>query len=45
MGPALHGGGFTDRELRSWEGDELLRQGLGITSLVNRATERQATAA
>ncbi|MBM0233817.1 G/U mismatch-specific DNA glycosylase [Micromonospora sp. STR1_7] len=40
--PALHGAGFTDRELHSWEGDELLRQGLGITSLSNRATARAA---
>lgn len=27
--PALHGGGFTDRELRSWKGGELLRQATG----------------
>ncbi|MFG1765026.1 G/U mismatch-specific DNA glycosylase [Micromonospora parva] len=40
--PALHGAGFTDRQLRSWESDELLRQGLGITSLSNRATARAA---
>ncbi|MFI5930272.1 G/U mismatch-specific DNA glycosylase [Micromonospora sp. NPDC051543] len=38
--PALHGAGFTDRELRPWERAELLRQGLGITSLSNRATAR-----
>ncbi|MGW3604143.1 G/U mismatch-specific DNA glycosylase [Micromonospora sp. NPDC005161] len=38
--PALHRSGFTDRELRPWERDELLRQGLGITSLSNRATAR-----
>ncbi|MBM0275772.1 G/U mismatch-specific DNA glycosylase [Micromonospora tarensis] len=40
--PALHGAGFTDRQLRSGERDELLRQGLGITSLSNRATARAA---
>ncbi|MGC4829413.1 G/U mismatch-specific DNA glycosylase [Micromonospora arida] len=40
--PALHGSGFTDRQLHSWERDELLRQGLGITSLSNRATARAA---
>ncbi|PWR05180.1 G/U mismatch-specific DNA glycosylase [Micromonospora acroterricola] len=38
--PALHRSGFTDRELYPWERDELLRQGLGITSLSNRATAR-----
>ncbi|MET8121364.1 G/U mismatch-specific DNA glycosylase [Micromonospora sp. NPDC005189] len=38
--PALHGCGFTDREMHPWERDELLRQGLGITSLSNRATAR-----
>ncbi|KAB1913420.1 G/U mismatch-specific DNA glycosylase [Micromonospora noduli] len=38
--PALHGGGFTDRQLHPWEHDELLRHGLGITSLSNRATAR-----
>ncbi|MEV4122093.1 G/U mismatch-specific DNA glycosylase [Micromonospora sp. NPDC049645] len=40
--PALHGAGFTDRQLHSSERDELLRQGLGITSLSNRATARAA---
>ncbi|MET8357525.1 G/U mismatch-specific DNA glycosylase [Micromonospora sp. NPDC005171] len=40
--PALHGAGFTDRQLHSWERDELLRQGLGITSLSDRATARAA---
>ncbi|MGQ5264835.1 G/U mismatch-specific DNA glycosylase [Micromonospora sp. ZYX-F-536] len=38
--PALHRSGFTDRELHPWERDELLRQGVGITSLSNRATAR-----
>ena len=38
--PALHRSGFTDRELLPWERDEMLRQGLGITSLSNRATAR-----
>ncbi|WP_406044424.1 G/U mismatch-specific DNA glycosylase [Micromonospora sp. NBC_00898] len=38
--PALHRSGFTDRELRPWERDEMLRQGIGITSLSNRATAR-----
>jgi TDG/mug DNA glycosylase family protein len=40
--PALHAAGFTDRVLTPWDGDELLRAGLGITNLVNRTT---ATAA
>ncbi|MEU5906812.1 G/U mismatch-specific DNA glycosylase [Micromonospora sp. NPDC047527] len=38
--PALHRSGFTDRELRPQERDEMLRQGLGLTSLSNRATAR-----
>jgi TDG/mug DNA glycosylase family protein len=40
--PALYRSGFTARQLRPDEGDELLRHGLGITNLVGRAT---ATAA
>ncbi|QDV38720.1 G/U mismatch-specific DNA glycosylase [Tautonia plasticadhaerens] len=36
--PALFGGGFTDRLLQPHEGDELLRLGLGITNVVDRAT-------
>lgn len=35
---ALHAGGFTERVLEYWEADRLLRQGLGITDLVSRAT-------
>ena len=38
----LHGAGFTDRQLRPDDVDELLAAGIGITNLVNRAT---ATAA
>ncbi len=38
--PALHRGGFTPRELRPWEPEELLARGLGITNLVARATAR-----
>jgi TDG/mug DNA glycosylase family protein len=38
--PALHRGGFTGRELKPWECDELLAAGLGITNLVARATAR-----
>ena len=38
--PALHHGGFTERQLRPWERDELLARGLGITNLVGRATAR-----
>jgi double-stranded uracil-DNA glycosylase len=34
----LHNSGFTDRVLSSFEEDELLRFGLGITNLVERAT-------
>lgn len=40
--PALHRGGFTDRQLAPWEQDELLRRGCGITNVVARST---ATAA
>ncbi|HEV7906805.1 MAG TPA: G/U mismatch-specific DNA glycosylase [Pseudonocardiaceae bacterium] len=38
--PALHLGGFTPRQLRPSEQDELLEHGLGITNLVGRATGR-----
>lgn len=38
--PALHGAGFTDRQLRPDETDALRAQGIGITNLVNRATAR-----
>jgi double-stranded uracil-DNA glycosylase len=38
----LHRAGFTPRQLRPDETDELLRAGIGVTNLVNRAT---ATAA
>ncbi|WP_410809344.1 G/U mismatch-specific DNA glycosylase [Micromonospora sp. 067-2] len=38
--PALHRSGFTDRQLHPWERDEMLRQGVGLTSLSNRATAR-----
>jgi TDG/mug DNA glycosylase family protein len=40
--PTLHAAGFTDRLLTPWDGDSMLRAGLGITNLVNRTT---ATAA
>jgi TDG/mug DNA glycosylase family protein len=36
--PALHLGGFSDRQLHPSEQRELLRHGYGITNLVNRAT-------
>jgi TDG/mug DNA glycosylase family protein len=36
--PALHAGGFTDRRLQPQEDRELLRLGLGITNVVDRAT-------
>jgi double-stranded uracil-DNA glycosylase len=36
--PALHAGGFTDRVLSPFEEEELLRFGVGITNLVDRAT-------
>ena len=36
--PALHAAGFSDRLLHPSEQRELLRQGYGITNLVNRAT-------
>src|SRR4051812_9977946 len=38
--PALHRGGFTPRQLRPEEQDELLGYGLGVTNLVDRATAR-----
>ncbi|VEI87312.1 G/U mismatch-specific DNA glycosylase [Nocardiopsis dassonvillei] len=36
--PSLHGSGFTPRQLRPDEEDELLSLGLGITNVVERAT-------
>ena len=36
--PALHGAGFSARPLHPSEQGELLRDGYGITNLVNRAT-------
>lgn len=36
--PALHGAGFSARLLHPSEQNELLRDGYGITNLVNRAT-------
>ena len=36
--PALHEGGFTPRRLHPSEQEELLKNGYGITNLVNRAT-------
>src|SRR5215210_5160554 len=38
--PTLHRAGYTDRQLRPDERDELLKLGLGISNLVNRATAR-----
>jgi double-stranded uracil-DNA glycosylase len=38
--PALHGSGFTPRQLRPEEQEQLLGFGLGITNIVNRATAR-----
>lgn len=38
--PALHRSGFTPRQLRPDEQDELLSYGLGVTNLVPRATAR-----
>jgi TDG/mug DNA glycosylase family protein len=38
--PTLHRAGFTDRQLRPDEREELLRMGIGISNLVNRATAR-----
>lgn len=39
---ALHGSGFTDRELSPFEDRELPRYGLGVTNLVGRATASAA---
>ena len=36
--PALHKGGFTPRQLHPSEQEELLKNGYGITNLVNRGT-------
>jgi|SRR6185437_2112820 len=36
--PALHGAGFTDRQLAPWEQEQLLSHGCGITNLVSRTT-------
>ncbi len=36
--PALHGAGFTERQLAPWEQQELLSHGCGITNLVSRTT-------
>lgn len=36
--PALHRSGFTGRQLEPWEERELLRNRVGITNLVGRAT-------
>ena len=38
--PALHRSGFTPRQLRPDEQDQLLGLGLGITNIVDRATAR-----
>ena len=38
--PALHRGGFTPRQLDPAEQTELLRYGLGLTNIVERATAR-----
>ena len=38
--PALHASGFTPRQLRPDEQDELARLGLGVTNLCPRATAR-----
>src|SRR3984893_9393643 len=38
--PALHQSGFTGRQLRPDEQDQLLTLGLGITNVVARATAR-----
>jgi TDG/mug DNA glycosylase family protein len=40
--PTLHRAGFTPRQLRPDETEELLAMGLGITNLVNRATAAAA---
>ncbi|MFY7922070.1 MAG: G/U mismatch-specific DNA glycosylase [Gemmatimonas sp.] len=36
--PALHGAGFTPRQLKPWEEHELLPLGYGITNVVHRTT-------
>ena len=36
--PALHAGGFTDRQLSPFDERELLRSGYGITNVVSRTT-------
>ncbi|MGW7412848.1 G/U mismatch-specific DNA glycosylase [Streptomyces sp. NPDC054863] len=38
--PVLHRSGFTPRQLKPYEQDELLSYGLGITNVVARATAR-----
>ncbi|MGW0562563.1 G/U mismatch-specific DNA glycosylase [Streptomyces sp. NPDC003016] len=38
--PVLHLSGFTPRQLKPWEQDELLSYGLGITNVVARASAR-----
>ena len=38
--PTLHGAGFTTRQLRPDDRDELLALGIGITNLVNRASAK-----
>jgi double-stranded uracil-DNA glycosylase len=40
--PALHGAGFTDRQLAAWEERELLKYHCGITNLVARTTASAA---
>ncbi len=40
--PALHLSGFTERQLRPAEQDELTRYGLGITNIAPRATAQAA---
>ena len=40
--PVLHAAGFTDRLLSPFEERELLKQGYGITNLVNRTTVNAA---
>jgi len=37
---ALHQGGFTDKQLSPFSGDELLEKRLGVTNFVNRTTAR-----
>jgi TDG/mug DNA glycosylase family protein len=40
--PALHASGFTDRQLKPSEQDELTKYGLGITNIAPRATAQAA---